>query len=91
MWHLEDLRFAYPILLGFAPLKLPQVLIYKLFLLTNIMLLFKFVLNKKSFEKTTVRTDLKQSCAVFFLEICWFAICEFFIKVADLRFPDWHT
>ena len=51
---------------------------YILHLLTNIAynVLIKFVHNKKSSEKTTFRTVLKQGCAVF---------CK---KFADLRFAD---
>jgi hypothetical protein len=82
MWHFEDLRFVDSVFLGFADLKLQQVCIFYTYffslLLKHIMFLFKFVLFKESFKKTTVWTVLKQNCAVFFTDYAY--------KFADLRF-----
>ncbi len=46
-----------------------------------------FYIRKNLFKKTTIRTVLRQICAIF-VEVCGFAICESIIKnlpICDLR------
>jgi hypothetical protein len=85
------LRFVDPIF--FADLKPPQVRKYIFFLLTHTAYnaLIQTEQNKNNlFKEANFRTVLRQSCAVlYFVEIFGFA--DYFMKICDLRFADWHT
>jgi hypothetical protein len=55
--------------------------------ISRIMLLLKFVFNKKSSKKTTFSTVLRQSCRIFCrnLRICNDRIINIKLRICDLR------
>ncbi len=87
MSHFADLRFDtqfYPIFFVICGLKIHKYILFSL-QIQHVMLYFKSAQNKFLNGCWSVQS---QGCAVFWLEICEFAICVLTIKIADLRFAD---